>query len=106
MAKIVFNGKEYPSLEALPPEAREALKHAASVMGDKDKDGIPDALQGSGAPQRIEISHTVVNRSIDLTVKPPGGERGVSLHVNLPDWPWLLAISAAAGAVAVYFMLG
>ena len=106
MAKIVFNGKEYSSIEALPPEAREALKQAATVMGDQDKDGIPDALQGSGAPQRVKISRTVVNRSIELGAKPGRGDGDVPVHVNLPGGVWLLALGAAAGAVAVYFMLG
>ena len=105
MAKIVFNGKEYSSLEALPPEAREALKHAASAMGDTNKDGIPDALQGSGAPQRVEISHAVVKRSIDVNLNAGGADGGLSFHLDLPRGVWLL-ISAAAGAIAVYFLLG
>ena len=47
--KIIFNGKEYNSLEEMPPDARRAYEDAMgqinNVFADADRDGIPDILE-------------------------------------------------------------
>jgi hypothetical protein len=49
MPKIVFNGKEYESPEAMPPEVRSLFEMASGILSDKDNDGTPDIFQGMGA---------------------------------------------------------
>ena len=52
--KIVFNGTEYDTLDAMPPDVRRAFEQAmhgiSSGFGDADGNGMPDGLEG-GAPQ-------------------------------------------------------
>jgi len=47
--KIVFNGREYDSVEQMPPEERQQYLLVVSALGDKDGDGVPDILQQSGS---------------------------------------------------------
>ena len=48
--KIVVNGKEYDSIDEMPPEVRRLYESAMQLLGDGDGDGVPDLLQrGSGA---------------------------------------------------------
>ena len=46
--KIVIQGKEYNSLEAVPPELREAYEKMVNLLSDENGDGFPDILQGGG----------------------------------------------------------
>lgn len=60
--KIVFNGQEYPSLEAMPPEARKAYQQVMGMFADKDGNGVPDVFEGRGSDAAvIEQSSIVVN---------------------------------------------
>jgi hypothetical protein len=47
--KFVYNGKEYSSLEELPPELRQVYEQALSSLADRDQNGIPDILEGTAA---------------------------------------------------------
>lgn len=54
--RIVFNGKEYSSLEKMPPEVRQAYDQAmAAVLADADRNGLPDILEGGGS---ATVMHT------------------------------------------------
>lgn len=44
--KIIFRGIEYSDVEDMPPDVRSAYEEFASLLGDADRDGIPDMLQG------------------------------------------------------------
>lgn len=44
--KINFRGKEYNSIEELPPEARQAFEKLTKVLDDKDQNGVPDFFEG------------------------------------------------------------
>jgi hypothetical protein len=45
---IIFNGREYSSPEAMPADVRNAYQELLDQLQDKNKDGIPDVLQGGG----------------------------------------------------------
>lgn len=48
--RIVFNGKEYSSLEEMPAEIRREYERAmATVLADTDRDGIPDIFEGGNS---------------------------------------------------------
>lgn len=55
--KIIVNGQEYASVEAMPPEARRLYEQTSHLLADRDGDGIPDIAQGGGTPSE---STTVV----------------------------------------------
>jgi Short C-terminal domain len=47
---IIFNGKEYPSVEEMPEEVRRTYEQAISgVLADSDRNGIPDLFERGGA---------------------------------------------------------
>ena len=46
--RILFNGQEYPSVEAMPDDVRKLYQQAIAQLVDADHDGIPDVLQGRG----------------------------------------------------------
>ena len=51
--RIIFNGQEYDSPEAMAPEVRKAYQVMLDQFQDKDKDGIPDVLQGGSAGKNV-----------------------------------------------------
>ena len=46
--KIVIQGKEYNSIEEVPPELRAAYQKMIDLLGDSNGDGFPDILQSGG----------------------------------------------------------
>jgi len=46
MDMITFNGKTYRSVDEMPPAVRKAYEKIISIVGDADRDGLPDILQG------------------------------------------------------------
>lgn len=48
MAKFVFNGKEYDSIEAMPPDARAAYQQVQGMFADTNNNGVPDLFEGAG----------------------------------------------------------
>lgn len=54
--RIVFNGTEYESPEAMPPDVRRAYERLLGEQGDKDKDGIPDIVQHSGRTNVLGVT--------------------------------------------------
>ena len=47
MAKINFNGQEYDSPAAMPPEVRQLYQMMTDMLADKNQDGMPDIFAGS-----------------------------------------------------------
>jgi len=45
-SKITINGREYESVDQMPPEARRAYEQAMSALADRDGNGVPDILEG------------------------------------------------------------
>jgi len=51
--RMIFNGQEYEGPEAMPPDVRKAYQEMLDQFQDKDKDGIPDILQGGSAGKNV-----------------------------------------------------
>ena len=58
--RIMFNGKEYPSAEAMPEDVRKVYQQALAQLADADHNGIPDALEHGGAGNVIGIQNSSI----------------------------------------------
>lgn len=58
MPKISFNGHEYDSPEAMPPDVRRLYEMAAGLLADKDGNGMPDIFEGAAAGNSAFVAHT------------------------------------------------
>jgi hypothetical protein len=60
--RIIFNGQEYPSTEAMPDDVRKAYQQALAYLADADHNGIPDLLEkrGEGAMPVIGIQNSSI----------------------------------------------
>lgn len=59
--RIIFNGQEYSSSEAMPPSVRQTYEQALAQLTDADQNGIPDILErGAAAGNVIGIQHTSI----------------------------------------------
>ena len=47
--KIIVDGREFSSVEEMPPDVRRRYEQAMSALADRDGDGVPDIMQ-SGLP--------------------------------------------------------
>lgn len=77
-SKIVFNGQEYSSVEAMPPDVRQAWRQVMGMFADRNGDGVPDLFQGEGVePTVIQQSSFVVNGKTypSLDAMPPDVRR-------------------------------
>jgi hypothetical protein len=64
LAKITFNGQEYDSPEAMPPEVRQLYQMMTSMLADRNQDGVPDIFaSGAGdvAPTLFQTTQFVVD---------------------------------------------
>lgn len=61
--RIIFNGQEYPSTDAMPEEVRKSYLQALAQFADNDRNGIPDVLErrAGGPVIGIEQSSITVN---------------------------------------------
>jgi hypothetical protein len=59
--RIIFNGQEYPSTEAMPEDIRNAYLQALTVLRDADANGIPDILEAGSAHTVIGVQQSSVN---------------------------------------------
>jgi hypothetical protein len=48
-SRIVVNGREYGSVEEMPPDVRQAYERMRSAVVDSDGDGVPDRFEGKDA---------------------------------------------------------
>jgi hypothetical protein len=129
MNRIVFNGQEYSSRDAMPEDVRRAYDEALATL----RDAYPDAVPGAAGVSR---DHTVVNvqRKVSFSFNPSDGEalpasvrrlmepaqgrgpdqteeRGGSevFHALETSWGMLLAFGAGfvlVFAIALMFTLG
>jgi len=58
MAKIIFNGQEYDSPEAMPAEVRQLYQMAAGLLADRDQNGVPDIFEGGEAAPTTVVQST------------------------------------------------
>jgi len=60
--KIVVNGREYGSVDEMPPDVRQAYERMRSALVDSDRDGVPDMFEGKNANVvRVTRQKVVVN---------------------------------------------
>jgi len=53
--KINFNGKEYSSVDEMPPNTRQAYDALAKTFADNDHNGMPDIFEGKGSAQMVNL---------------------------------------------------
>jgi hypothetical protein len=58
--RIIFNGREYDGPEAMPEDVRTTYQAMLDQLQDKDKDGIPDLLQGRSSGNVLGVMQTSV----------------------------------------------
>jgi hypothetical protein len=58
--RILFNGQEYASAEAMPDDVRKAYQQALAQLADADHNGIPDILERGGAGNVIGIQNSSI----------------------------------------------
>ncbi|HUF34836.1 MAG TPA: hypothetical protein VMN37_02750 [Gemmatimonadales bacterium] len=71
--RIVFNGREYASPEAMPEDVRKAYGEALAMLRDANADGIPDVLEAGGADTVIGVrqsSLTWNGRTVEMENLP------------------------------------
>ena len=44
--QITINGREYSSVEEMPPDVRKEYERAMSLLADRDGNGVPDVFEG------------------------------------------------------------
>jgi len=68
--RIIFNGQEYSSPEAMPEDVRKMYQEALARFADADHNGIPDLLEGHGDGSKTLIG--IENSSITVNGKTYG----------------------------------
>ena len=58
MTKINFNGQEYDSPEAMPPEVRQMYQMMINMLADKNQDGMPDIFAGGTSNVKSTLFQT------------------------------------------------
>jgi len=64
-SKIIILGKEYSSLDEVPPELQSVYEEMNQVLGDKNGDGLPDIFEGKIwklNPEKIEQLREIAQR--------------------------------------------
>ena len=107
--KIIVDGKEFNSLEALPPEARARYEEAMGKL-DANRNGIPDFAEGMMSQAKenvmsVSAERKTASRSNPLPATPtitPDTSNGLMLV--LAGLFILLLCVAGAGAVWYFFL--
>jgi hypothetical protein len=58
LTKISFNGQEYDSPEAMPPEVRQMYQMMTSMLADNNQDGMPDIFAGGTGNVKSTVFQT------------------------------------------------
>ena len=105
--KIVINGREFNSLEDLPPEAREKFLQAMGRF-DSDQNGMPDFLEG-----KANTTKQATNIVTTFGTETPRRAQPIPAPVSTePDTSngWMLALAGlfilllcVAGAIGVWY---
>jgi len=88
--RIIFNGQEYASADAMPAAVRADYERLLATLPDEDGNGVPDVLErfGDGSKITYETSFTVNGRTLSGS-----GQPGLRLLVQLL---WILTPIALA----------
>ncbi len=108
--KIIVDGKEFNSLESLPPEARARYEEAMGKL-DANRNGIPDFVEGMMSTMNVNtnpsssVAAETAHRSTPLSTSPtitPDTSNGWMLV--LAGMFLLFLCIAGAGAVWYFFL--
>lgn len=114
VTKFVVDGMEYDSIEDLPPEARAKYEQAMGML-DKDRNGIPDFMEGlmnatnQATPPASDYGTAAPRRS---TLPSSQRNQATAAPVIAPDTSsgWMIALAGIfllllciAGAVGVWY---
>jgi hypothetical protein len=89
MATINFNGQEYDSPDAMPPEVRRLYEMANQMLADKDGDGVPDLFgQGTGTAQAnvIQTTQFVVDGKVYTSLDDLPAEARQKYEQTMGQW--------------------
>jgi hypothetical protein len=61
--KIIFNGKEYASVDEMPAQARQAYEQMMGMFVDRNRNGVPDAFDEAVAAHTAQagVSMSAIN---------------------------------------------
>lgn len=92
--KVLFDGREFNGIDELPPEARAKYEAAMGTL-DKNRNGIPDFMEGITAGASSEETHDARHSGSHTTHHAPRQPMPVTPTME-PDSPnlWLLALLA------------
>ncbi len=62
-SRFVIDGVEYNSLEDMPPEVRKKYESLASLLGDKDGNGVPDIMEGQGSAGILSTAKVLIDHT-------------------------------------------
>ena len=111
VTKILVNGKEFRSLDELPPEARAKYEQAMGAL-DADHNGVPDFVEGMMGNQVQQPSAPASTSFGVATPRPISSAQIPNASAVTPDTSngWLLALLivgllfvCAVGAAGVWY---
>jgi len=67
--RITVNGREYASIDEMPPDVREQYRRAMNLLADRDGNGVPDILERGGVNvtsdgRAVNVSSVVSSRIV------------------------------------------
>lgn len=114
--KVLFDGREYNSIDELPPDARAKYDQAMGTL-DANRNGIPDFVEGMmGANVQPQQNTPMVSTTFTADTTRHASRQPLPISPTIePDRPngWLLALLAvflflgcviAAGGVWYFFL--
>ena len=101
--RIIFNGQEYASSDAMPEQVRKAYEQALAQFVDADHNGVPDILERGGPGNVIGIQHssiTVNGRTYESVDAMPALVRLLYEHTIGQVGANRTGLPASAGAIS------
>jgi hypothetical protein len=89
MATINFNGQEYDSPDAMPPEVRRLYELANQMLADKDGDGVPDLfgqVAGTSQANVVQTTQFVVDGKVYTSLDELPAEARRKYEQTLGQW--------------------
>ena len=63
MSKITFNGQSYSSIDEMPPATRRAYEQVIGILADKNRNGVPDILEGAIGAGEVNVQTASISSS-------------------------------------------
>jgi hypothetical protein len=92
--KVLFDGREFNNIDELPADARARYENAMGTL-DKDRNGLPDLLEGMIAGAAQEETHAARHSGSHTTHHAPRQPMPISPTIE-PDRPNFLLLALLA----------